>query len=286
MGTAWLQYEFDSAKDVIGMTIKTYGNGSAFTVQYSDDGTNFSNTSISGEISDSNEHTYLGASVGTHKYWRVNFTNSKNHQVYTCQFHSQVGIAQSSSAMTYIGLNNYASNTLTADSDWLNGIANSAYIDSVLNVKVPTMTSYTTPSGVVSQSSENGANKGWYAFDNDLTKAWYASGRTDGWLQYKFDNPENIKCIKIVPGYGASANRMCPKTMLVMYSDDGNTFTSENTYNIAEPADASDKTWQTFILSTGNLTKQYWRTFFADTYGDSASAIMVWELQFYGREDV
>lgn len=64
-------------------------------------------------------------------------------------------VTSSEDAMTYIGLNNYCANTLLADSDWNNAIQSSQYFESVDNLKVPAMTSNTTPSGEVFGGQEN-----------------------------------------------------------------------------------------------------------------------------------
>ena len=96
-------------------------------------------------------------------------------------------ITGNQSAMSYIGLNNYCSNTLLADSTWMTGICNSSYFESVLNVKVPTMTSNTTPSGVASASSNS--ESAWYTFDNALSNWQSAQTVSTGgsqWIQYQF----------------------------------------------------------------------------------------------------
>ncbi len=137
-------------------------------------------------------------------YVRLTLSGTKGGTSYTqchnIQFYSE-NICDNSTAMTYIGLNNYASNTLLADSDWLNAICNSAYFESVLNVKVPTMTSNTTPSGTCIGSSIYGSTFDYYkAFDgDDGTTAW-ASG--DGnWnnstLGYDFGTNVIIHSIKM-----------------------------------------------------------------------------------------
>ena len=74
-----------------------------------------------------------------------------------------------STAMTDIGANNYCANTLLADATWCTAICNSTYFESVLNVKVPTMTSNTTPSGECIEGSSGceTAHPAWHAFDGD-----------------------------------------------------------------------------------------------------------------------
>ena len=77
----------------------------------------------------------------------ISSNNAIDYLVRSTTFASDV--TADSTAMSYIGLNNYASNTLLGDATWCSAICNSTYFESVLNVKVPTMTSATTPSGTV-----------------------------------------------------------------------------------------------------------------------------------------
>lgn len=56
-------------------------------------------------------------------------------------------VTSNQSAMSYIGLNDYCSEALLSNLDWSTAICNSNYMTSVLDAKVPTMTSNTTPYG-------------------------------------------------------------------------------------------------------------------------------------------
>lgn len=85
----------------------------------------------------------------------VSSNNAADYMARSTSWASSVCANQT--AMGYIGNNDYCANTLIADATWLAAICNSAYMESVLNVKVPTMTSNTTPSGECfgSQPSSN-----------------------------------------------------------------------------------------------------------------------------------
>ena len=104
-------------------------------------------------------------------------------------------VCANSTAMTYIGANNYCADTLLSDNTWLNAISNSTYFESVLNVKVPTMTSNTTPSGVcTADSSSSGASAPYTSFDGVLTSTSASYGApapnnsyTSHW-GYEFDS--------------------------------------------------------------------------------------------------
>ena len=78
-------------------------------------------------------------------------------------------VCANATAMTDIGANNYCANTLLSNATWASAIANSTYFESVLNVKVPTMTSDTTPSGIASSNDEASANKAYMAFDENTS---------------------------------------------------------------------------------------------------------------------
>lgn len=102
-----------------------------------------------------------------------------------------------STAMSYIGLNNYASNTLLADSTWASAICNSTYFESVLNVKVPTMTSNNTPSGCVfgGGSVMSLSPTAYKAFNNEYETVLTCSGQQtvqDVYVGYEFENDVNV----------------------------------------------------------------------------------------------
>lgn len=66
---------------------------------------------------------------------------------------------------------------------------------------IPTMTSNTAPSGVISSSTEWGPyNSGFKAFNDQLdTFGWVTKqGETSGWLAYEFDSPKTISKYTIV----------------------------------------------------------------------------------------
>jgi hypothetical protein len=58
---------------------------------------------------------------------------------------------------------------------------------------VPTMTGYTTPSGIVTSSGEyNTGSLAWYAFDNNGGTAWRTSLPQVGWVAYEFTSLKTI----------------------------------------------------------------------------------------------
>lgn len=104
-------------------------------------------------------------------------------------------VCANGNAMTYIGTNNYCANKLLANSTWLNAICNSAYFESVLNVKVPTMTSNTTPSGIASASREEWY--AYYAFNGNSNDRWVSGqGFQNDYVGYEFTNDVTIYAFK------------------------------------------------------------------------------------------
>jgi hypothetical protein len=102
------------------------------------------------------------------------------------------GVTADSGAMTLIGGNNYCANTLLGNLIWRTEICNSTYFESVLNVKVPAMTSNTTPSGECFGSSvySSGSTPYYNAFDDaSHTTTRWQSKRTE---YYSSIEPEYI----------------------------------------------------------------------------------------------
>ena len=198
------------------------------------------------------------------------------------------GITADSTAMTDIGANNYCANTLLADSTWRNAICDSTYFESVLNVKVPTMTSNTTPSGVASAFNVITNFPAYYAFDKIVDSGsgvhcWAGTG-TSGWLAYQFPTPVRIAKLVLTQRTesGAGQNQNV-KTATVQYSDTGNSNDwhddSEGVQNYAQAVPNTK-----YVGETG--THKYWRINVLTIYNNSANAVAILELQFYGRVDV
>ncbi len=185
-------------------------------------------------------------------------------------------VCANSTAMTYIGANDYCANKLLANSTWRNAICNSTYFESVLNVKVPTMTSNTTPSGVASASSYYSAGYEPYrAFNgNDNSYGWASStGGSSEWLQYQFASagmiPRKIRFFH----YGIQTAQI-NLVWKVQGSNNGSTWTDIQTgLNVI-----SSNVAYTYNLTNGNTKYKYYR--FIPTSGDqswgSGTHIQIW----------
>lgn len=187
-------------------------------------------------------------------------------------------IVADESAMQYIGASDYTSDTLLSDSTWLTAISGSAYRDYVLNASVPTMTSNTTPEGVVTASSfyNDPTHYPWQSFDSDTTSTgWEAAVNqtTNQWLQYEFTRPITLKEFKLKN----FAGRL--KDYRIEASNDN--FDNETVilYTGQYPNSA------TLISECINNTTayKYYRIYCLNTYGGNYLGYM-YLLRFNGRE--
>ena len=98
--------------------------------------------------------------------------------------------------MTYIGNNDYSSDTLLNDASWSTSIANSTYFDKVLKPLIPTMTSNTSSNGVASSTRYFSDRYPWKAFDGDdntFFEIAYTQGQIGDYLQYTFNSPVQLR---------------------------------------------------------------------------------------------
>lgn len=181
-------------------------------------------------------------------------------------------ICADQNAMTYIGQNNYCANTLLADATWCNAICNSEYFESVLNVKVPTMTGYITPEGEVIYTSTSGSDYPWKAFNESITSGKYVDSRSDGYIGYIFPSAQKIYVadLHIHPDYYHTSMRLeC--------SEDGVTWNNLTDF-VSTPAGSNTK-----IITNNPSAMRYWRV-----YGQGAVSnyVYMYWMNFYGRKDI
>ena len=165
-------------------------------------------------------------------------------------------ITANSSAMTYIGLNDYCSDALLADSTWLTAICNSAYFESVLNVKIPTMTSNTQPSGIASASSVYSGGSWPYdayvAFNpNFHNSGWYPQTTSNQWLKYKFDTPMKAKAVTV-----SSISGSITSIKLYGSNDDSNYELISDTFNAPvtkKPLPLNSQKYLYYRFNVGNF---------------------------------
>ena len=192
------------------------------------------------------------------------------------------GISGDSTAMTYIGSDNYAADTLLTDSTWRNAICNSAYFTSVLNATVPVMTSNTAPSGICSGSSTAGASYDYYkAFDNNDSTMWYATGSISSasypiHIGYEFADTTKLCMFNTL-----FTNNMTGVIYKVQGSNDGLIW-DDLTQNITSLSNSNR-----IVETAGNYTK--YRFYISSESSsnpatDSAGAIRT--INLYGRKDI
>lgn len=193
-------------------------------------------------------------------------------------------ICGNQSAMSYIGLNNYCANTLLADSAWLDDICDSVYFESVLNVKVPTMTSDTTPSGQALSDSVLTGNDAYKAFDNDTSTIWGANHISSAYIGYDFGNPvvvNKIYRLGLTSSDGTTTKRWQYR---IKYSDDGINWNNiDDTYTNFSTSLASNQS-DTIVISN-SIAHRYW-AMEIKVADNSTSTFNTATLQFYGRVDV
>jgi len=231
--------------------------------------------------------------------------SSQNANDYLVRSTSWVSnVCGNSTAMSYIGLNNYSANTLLANSTWCTGICNSTYFESVLNVKIPTMTSDTTPSGECFSSPDGWGGAANYppykAFDGTTTPDGSTGAPAYGWtfseqfnsqttniyIGYKFTS--DVKIYKVwfmnrVSNYPTDTTGHAPKYFKMQASSNNSSWNDVSTvYGITSNAEAFESTF--IINNTDTLKRKYQRLIITQCY--EANYVGAQEIQFYGRQDV
>lgn len=282
---AWIGYEFEDEITVRALTCRSTQNGAkTFTIQTSLNGTDWSDVSTH-TIPNDVEET-ISITPTTSKYWRLQCSAKYGDMCgfRDIQFHSY-SITDDSAAMSYIGLNNYCANTLLADSTWCEAICNSEYFESVLNVKVPDMTSNTTPSGeCFSVSIRSSTFDTYHAFDGDDSTNWYGdfdhSSSYERYIGYDFDEPVSIKKVTL-KGVYISDRSSYPNTYKIQGSNDG-----------IDYADLYSGTDDSYIekndIFVNNSKYSKYRLFSNNWHlgGSNTDAPGLSKLQFYGRKDI
>ena len=200
-------------------------------------------------------------------YSVITDNNAIDYLVRSTSFTS--GICGDSTAMNYIGSDNYAADTLLNDNTWVAAICNSAYFESVLNAKVPTMTSNTTPEGVCIGDATNGTYN-WQAFDGDDSSKCFVVNQIGKVLGYQFTSGCKVKKIYFKPHWDGD-------TYNVEGSNDGNTWNNIGSIvgNLAGSTAIVNATMNYTYYRVNQLTKI------------SSSAYQnIYTVQFYGRKDV
>lgn len=205
-------------------------------------------------------------------YTVITDNNAIDYLVRSTSFAS--GICGDSTAMTYIGSDNYASNTLLTDVTWRNAICNSTYYVSVLNLTVPVMTSNNAPSGECFGSAANGSDTWYKAFDNNNATS-YVSSATGGsglYVGYDFGSDVNIYKAK------ASVMPMGTASYDIEESADGVTWSPLGTVTASGTGYVLVDTTDAIIIGTKSRYRLNRTT--------TADRLYVGEFKLFGRVDV
>lgn len=190
-------------------------------------------------------------------------------------------ITADSSAMSYIGLNNYCSNTLLSDTTWCNAICNSTYFESVLNAKVPTMTSDTTPEGECFGKDKYGSMNYWSAFDGNDNSAVHTtnySSVVDWFIGYRFTS--DVKIYMSAYLISQALSQAVTFTIKNQRSADNITWADDsNTETLSIPSGSGQKISGKII--NNSIESQYYHRIYTNGKG-----ITIHTLQFYGRKDI
>ena len=192
------------------------------------------------------------------------------------------GICSNESAMTYIGLNNYCANKLLADSTWFTAICNSTHFEKVLNIKVPTMTSNTSPSGEAIADSRYISGDAFYAykaFDGDDSSPWCNARGNTGYIGYKF--PKKVRVNKLCLITCNDANSAYTIKDFDVYGTDDETNWGTPIYS-GTKTNATKLSKQDFNINN-NKSYLYYKVQAKNTHNGAYTTIGT--VQFYGREE-
>lgn len=191
-------------------------------------------------------------------------------------------VCADSTAMTIIGANDYCADTLLADNTWCNAICNSAYFESVLNIKVPEMTSNTTPSGEVFYSSMDSRSPNpWHVFNStnygqSYENGWMSEEFTGAYIGYEFEDDVKIYMCRMLQA--KVGEQRCCKQFKVrcgeLHTEVSNTLELPN-----------DDNYHIFTFNSAQISGDRWEIDIINEWTSSVYAALS-KCQFYGRAQV
>jgi len=279
----YVGYTFTEAKIIRSYYVKFKSEVTACTykLQGSNDGTNWTDIGSASTKLDGLNYIDNDTAYTSYRLFIVSQTVSSSSynggRVITLQFYEKTAdITSNAEAMRILGKYDYACEALLSDSTWVSAIANSTYYDSVLDVKVPTMTSNTAPSGEAGASSSNGARPPYQAFNgktinvNDGTTFWLV-GTPPGYVYYHFTQPINVVKAKVANQSGSSVTLQSKW----MYSDDGVDWTDAT--QLEDFQTSTSRVIYTYDFPSCGA-HEYWAFYISGQYA-------IGEVQFYGRHE-
>lgn len=202
------------------------------------------------------------------RFTEVMFNGSAYIALHELQFY-EVDITRNQDAMSLIGKYDYCSNALLNNATWAEAICNSTYFESVLNVKVPVMTSNTTPSGVayVLPSNAGSGYEAYRAFDGNSSTMAAVTGTLPRRLGYHFTQPINVKKVVAYSNYATTKG-------ILRASNDNSTWEEIKILN-------HDSQTKEYIITESSEAFTYWEIESTQEY--SWGSFDMYSLQFYGR---
>ena len=221
------------------------------------------------------------ANTGAGARQRFTITNSTNYSVYCLKVES--ANVQYTNASPY-GLMVYTLQFYAKDGSWLESICNSTYFESVLNVKVPTMTGNTTPSGEAFANASYTAAQyyPWKAFNSGETQGWMSDNKSpylhaNDYIGYAFTSAVKIYMSAVTLLYYSGTGQITGKFQA---SSDGGTDYKDIT-DIAIATMSSANT-PTKVITNQNLDAYSRYRYVCTTQPNSANHYGL-RIQFYGR---
>ena len=165
---------------------------------------------------------------------------------------------------------------------WVETICNSTYFESVLNVKVPTMTSNTEPSGEAFSKTylSDISAYPWKAFDGDVSTIWtgaYNYNSNGEYIGYIFTTPINVRKILIESNsISSDTAKLRVTSFKLQASNDG---FSNNIDDLLEVTSRIDHRTEHVINNDKYCTS--YRILF--TQDGNANSLDINTIQFYGR---
>lgn len=285
--------DINSPKDV---TFKAY-NGSSYDTlgTYTNNTATTSNTTFEFTVNNNTPYEYYKLEIGS-----INKTTAgtSNTDYYCCigqmkyYEYADASIVDDETAMQLLGKYDYACDKLLSVSTWKNAISNSNYFDYVLDIKIPTMTGYTTPSGTVYTNSEfRSPYLAWKTFNgvlgttNDENRWVSEQGKygTNAYLSYDFGESVCITKAQIYAVLSGSSENPIAATLYIEGSNDNDSWTS-----IISKAMTTTEMSQYIDIDFDYASYRYYRAYFSQcnirgTGSDYYSQIRV--LQLYGRHE-
>jgi len=271
--STWLRYQFSSPQKPDYAEVFIYDNVSTtYKIQYSNNGVDWTDATSNLTVQQGQKVKVPLTVPDNISYIQILFTGksqSGSYSVMTFQTYNS-SVCDCSTAMSYIGLNNYAANTLLDDATWCEAICNSEYFESVLNTKNPDMTSNTAPSGTCSANGNYGDYYPWKAFDGNDSTAWASpsTASLSDWIKYGFaDDGIVVKRLRIY------SNRY--QTYKIQASNDNANWTDLYSGSVGDVT--------TYI---NNDTRYKYLKFTPTSLMGGANSGVVFTFKAYGREDV